>query len=309
MQELIDTLVQVPWLGFTAVVVFGLLVGSFLNVVIYRLPVMMQAQWLAEAQEINASADAQNGSIGAAAQPAAAPKALEAPEAPKKFNLITPDSTCPHCGHKIRAWENIPVISWLLLRGKCSSCKAPISPRYAFVELLTGALAGLAAWHFGGSIQLAAALALTFCLVTLTFIDLDTQLLPDIITLPLMWLGLLLNLKGVFVTIESAVIGAVAGYLILWSIYWLFKLVTGKEGMGYGDFKLLAALGAWFGWQVLPMIILLSSVVGLVAAVGLMLFKNHQRSQPIPFGPYLAGAGLLALYLRPVLAGVMGIRI
>jgi leader peptidase (prepilin peptidase) / N-methyltransferase len=302
MQSIIETLAQTPWLGFSAVVVFGLLVGSFLNVVIYRLPKMMEAQWIAEANEINASVQAQNGSVGAAVATAAQTE-------PAKFNLITPNSTCPHCGHKIRAWENIPLVSWLMLRGKCSSCKAPISARYPLIELLTGALAGLAAWHFGASIQLAAALGFTFCLVVLTFIDLDTMLLPDVITLPLLWVGLLLNLKGVFVSLESAVIGAVAGYLILWSIYWAFKLVTGKEGMGYGDFKLLAALGAWFGWQVLPMIILLSSVVGLVAAIGMMVFKNHGRVQPIPFGPYLAGAGLLALYLRPMLAGFMGITV
>ncbi len=302
MTALIDTLVQTPWLGFIAVVVFGLLVGSFLNVVIYRLPKMMEAQWIAQAQEIN-DQQAQNGSVGALDSTA------EDGAQTAKFNLMTPASACPHCGHKIRAWENIPLFSWLILGGKCSSCKAPISARYPFVEMLTGALAGLAAWHFGASPQLVAALAFSFALVALTFIDLDTQLLPDVITLPLLWLGLLLNMRGIFVSLESAVIGAVAGYLILWSIYWLFKLVTGKEGMGYGDFKLLAALGAWFGWQVLPMIILLSSVVGLVAAVGLMVFKNHQRTQAIPFGPYLAGAGLLALYLRPVLAGFMGIAV
>jgi leader peptidase (prepilin peptidase) / N-methyltransferase len=298
--ELIDVLIQNRWLAMLSVVTFGLLVGSFLNVVIYRLPKMMQAQWIAEAQEINAASQAQNGTVGANAQ---------ATEPATKFNLMTPASTCPHCGHKIHAWENVPVISWLFLGGKCSSCKAKISFRYPFVELLTGALAGLAMFHFGVSPQMIAAVLFSFALVALTFIDLDTQLLPDVITLPLLWVGLLFNYKGTFVSLESAVIGAVAGYLILWSIYWAFKLVTGKEGMGYGDFKLLAALGAWFGWQVLPMVILLSSVVGLIAAIGLMVFKNHGRTQPIPFGPYLAGAGLLALYLRPYLAGFMGIAV
>jgi leader peptidase (prepilin peptidase) / N-methyltransferase len=296
LNDLIEPFIQLPLLGWFAVTLFGLLVGSFLNVVIHRVPKMMENQWAAEATEVMQSLgklpmdeSAQVGSVT------------------EKYNLVTPASTCPHCGHKIRSWENIPVVSWLFLGGKCSSCKAPISFRYPFVELLTGALAGLAAWKFGASWQLAGALAFTFALVALTWIDLDTQLLPDSITLPLLWLGLLLNVRGTFVPLQEAVIGATLGYLVLWSIYWLFKLVTGKEGMGYGDFKLLAAIGAWFGWTVLPMVILLSSVVGLVAAVGLMLFKGHQRSQPIPFGPYLAAAGLLALYLKPVLGQWMSI--
>ena len=185
--------------------------------------------------------------------------------------------------------------------------RSKISSRYPLIELLTGVLAGIAAWYFGASIQLLAALILTFALISLTWIDLDTQLLPDNITLPLLWIGLLFNMNSTFVPLSQAVVGAVAGYLVLWSIFWAFKLATGKEGMGYGDFKLLAALGAWFGWTALPMIILLSSVVGLIAAVGLMVFKGHQRSQPIPFGPYLAGAGMLALYFRAPLANLMGI--
>jgi leader peptidase (prepilin peptidase) / N-methyltransferase len=296
LNDLIEPFIQLPLLGWFAVTLFGLLVGSFLNVVIHRVPKMMENQWAAEATEVMQSLGKlpvdESAQVGSATE---------------KYNLVTPASTCPHCGHKIRSWENIPVVSWLLLGGKCSSCKAPISFRYPFVELLTGALAGLAAWKFGASWQLAGALAFTFALVALTWIDLDTQLLPDSITLPLLWLGLLLNVRGTFVPLQEAVIGATLGYLVLWSIYWLFKLVTGKEGMGYGDFKLLAAIGAWFGWTVLPMVILLSSVVGLVAAVGLMLFKGHQRSQPIPFGPYLAAAGLLALYLKPVLGQWMSI--
>jgi leader peptidase (prepilin peptidase) / N-methyltransferase len=294
--EIIDPFIQQPLLGWIAVTLFGLLVGSFLNVVIHRVPKMMENQWTAEATEVMQSL----GKLDADAVDATSPPT-------EKYNLVTPASSCPHCGHKIRSWENIPVISWLFLGGKCSACKAPISFRYPFVELLTGALAGLAAWKFGASWQLAGALAFSFALVALTWIDLDTQLLPDSITLPLLWLGLLLNVRGTFVPLQEAVVGAALGYLVLWSIYWLFKLVTGKEGMGYGDFKLLAAIGAWFGWTVLPMVILLSSVVGLIAAVGLMLFKGHQRSQPIPFGPYLAAAGLLALYLKPVLSQWMKI--
>jgi leader peptidase (prepilin peptidase) / N-methyltransferase len=294
--EIIDPFIQQPLLGWIAVTLFGLLVGSFLNVVIHRVPKMMENQWTAEATEVMQSL----GKLDAHAVDATSPPT-------EKYNLVTPASSCPHCGHKIRSWENIPVISWLFLGGKCSACKAPISFRYPFVELLTGALAGLAAWKFGASWQLAGALAFSFALVALTWIDLDTQLLPDSITLPLLWLGLLLNVRGTFVPLQEAVVGAALGYLVLWSIYWLFKLVTGKEGMGYGDFKLLAAIGAWFGWTVLPMVILLSSVVGLIAAIGLMLFKGHQRSQPIPFGPYLAAAGLLALYLKPVLSQWMRI--
>ncbi len=294
--EIIDPFIQQPLLGWIAVTLFGLLVGSFLNVVIHRVPKMMENQWAAEATEVMQS-------LGKLDANAVGANSLST----EKYNLVTPASSCPHCGHKIRSWENIPVISWLFLGGKCSACKAPISFRYPFVELLTGALAGLAAWKFGASWQLAGALAFSFALVALTWIDLDTQLLPDSITLPLLWLGLLLNVRGTFVPLQEAVVGAALGYLVLWSIYWLFKLVTGKEGMGYGDFKLLAAIGAWFGWTVLPMVILLSSVVGLIAALGLMLFKGHHRSQPIPFGPYLAAAGLLALYLKPVLSQWMKI--
>jgi leader peptidase (prepilin peptidase) / N-methyltransferase len=294
--EIIEPFIQQPLLGWIAVTLFGLLVGSFLNVVIHRVPKMMENQWAAEATEVMQSL----GKLPADALDASAKPA-------EKYNLVTPASTCPHCGHKIRSWENIPIVSWLFLGGKCSACKAPISIRYPFIELLTGVLAGLAAWKFGASWQLAGALAFSFALVALTWIDLDTQLLPDSITLPLLWLGLLLNVRGTFVPLSEAVVGAALGYLVLWSIYWIFKIVTGKEGMGYGDFKLLAAIGAWFGWTVLPMVILLSSVVGLIAAVGLMLFKGHQRSQPIPFGPYLAAAGLLALYLKPVLSQWMKI--
>ena len=220
----------------------GLMVGSFLNVVIHRLPRMMEREW----REQCSAMDRENA-------PPAAP-----------YNLVVPRSACPSCGHMISAWENIPVISWLILRGRCAHCKTPISPRYPIVEALTGIISGYVAWHFGFGPVALAALVFTWALIALTFIDFDTQLLPDSITQPLIWLGLLLNLNGFFTGLDSALIGAVAGYLMLWSVYWLFKLVTKKEGMGYGDFKLLAAIGAWLGWQMLPLVILLSSLVGAV---------------------------------------------
>ncbi len=253
----------------------GLLVGSFLNVVIYRYPLMMEAEWEAQAAEIRG----------------------EDPPARAPFNLLRPRSRCPQCGTAIAAWHNIPVLSWLALRGRCAHCGAAISIRYPAVELLTGVLAALAVWRYGATAAGAGALLLTFFLIALTFIDLDTQLLPDDLTLPLLWLGLAFNLASVFAPISDAVIGAMAGYGILWTIYWLFKLVTGKEGMGYGDFKLLAALGAWFGWQAVPAMVLLSAVVGAGVGIALIVFRRHGRDVPIPFGPYLAGAGLLVLHL------------
>lgn len=252
----------------------GLLVGSFLNVVIYRLPIMMQREWRAQAREY-----------------------LECPpeQISERFNLLLPSSRCPHCDHQIRSWENIPLVSWLALRGKCSSCRAPISSRYPLVELACGLLSGYVAWHFGFTWQAGAMLLLTWGLVAMSMIDIDHQLLPDSLVLPLLWLGLILNGFGLFVSLESALWGAVAGYLSLWSVYWLFKLVTGKEGMGYGDFKLLAMLGAWGGWQVLPLTILLSSVVGAVLGTILLRVQRAESSTPIPFGPYLAIAGWIAL--------------
>lgn len=252
----------------------GLLVGSFLNVLIYRLPIMMQREWRAQALEY-----------------------LECPpeQISERFNLLLPSSRCPHCDHQIRSWENIPLVSWLALRGKCSSCRAPISSRYPLVELACGLLSGYVAWHFGFTWQAGAMLLLTWGLVAMSMIDIDHQLLPDSLVLPLLWLGLILNSFGLFVSLESALWGAVAGYLSLWSVYWLFKLVTGKEGMGYGDFKLLAMLGAWGGWQVLPLTILLSSVVGAVLGTILLRVQRAESSTPIPFGPYLAIAGWIAL--------------
>lgn len=256
-----------------AAVVLGLLIGSFLNVVIHRIPVMMQRE----------SDNYVAHEMG-----------KELPHT-DRFNLMVPRSRCPHCGHQITALENIPVISWLVLRGKCSACKAPISARYPAIELLTGLLSGLMVWTFGSGWMGLATLLFTYLLVAMTFIDYDTQLLPDDLTYPLLWAGLLLNLNGTFVPLADAVIGAAAGYLALWSVYWLFKLATGKEGMGYGDFKLLAALGAWLGWKALPTIILLSSVVGALVGIGLIVFAKRGRDKPIPFGPYLAAAGLIAL--------------
>jgi leader peptidase (prepilin peptidase)/N-methyltransferase len=252
---------------------FGLFIGSFINVVIYRLPVMMQRSWRQQCQEL-----------------------LEQEiEGHDKFNLATPGSRCPKCGHKISALENIPVISFLLQRGRCKHCDVKISPRYPAIELLTGIISATVAWKLGFGLPLAFALLLSWALIALTFIDFDHQLLPDDITLPFMWLGLLLSLFNVFTDMQSSIIGAVAGYLALWSVYQLFKLLTGKEGMGYGDFKLLALFGAWFGWQALPMVILLSSLVGAVVGISLILFRGRDRQLPIPFGPYLAAAGWIAM--------------
>ncbi len=253
----------------------GLCVGSFLNVVIHRLPRMMERDWQSQCAEMRG----------------------EAPSTAEKLNLATPRSRCPHCGHVISALENLPLVSFLfILRGKCSACAAPISWRYPIVETITALLSGYAIWHFGATTQGLGALFLIWALIALTFIDFDTQLLPDSITLPLLWLGLLFNLWQTYTPIETAVVGAMAGYLALWSVFWLFKLATGKEGMGYGDFKLLAALGAWLGWQMLPAIILLSSLVGAVVGIALIVIARRGRNVPIPFGPYLAAAGLIPLF-------------
>ena len=252
---------------------FGLIVGSFLNVVIHRMPKMMQRE-----------------SDNYVAQECGQPL----PHA-DRYNLMLPHSHCTACGHRITAMENIPVISYMLLRGKCSACKAPISARYPLVELLTGALSAVLIWHFGSGWTGLATLVFAYLLIAMTFIDADTQMLPDDLTFPLLWAGLLVNINGTFVPLQDAVIGAAAGYLALWGVYWAFKLATGKEGMGYGDFKLLAALGAWLGWTMLPTIILLSSLVGAVVGIGLIVFAKRGRDKPIPFGPYLAAAGIIAL--------------
>lgn len=257
----------------------GLMVGSFLNVVIYRLPKMMERDWQAQCAELSGK-----------------PEPVGAP-----FNLVLPRSACPHCQHPIGALENIPLLSYLFLRGRCAGCGAHISWRYPIVEAVTGLLSAYAAWHFGFGPAGFAALFFVWALIALTCIDFDTQLLPDAITLPLLWLGLLCNLNSTFTSLEQAVVGAVAGYLVLWSVYWLFKLATGKEGMGFGDFKLLAAIGAWLGWTLLPLVILLSSLVGAVVGIALIVLTKHGRNIPIPFGPYLAGGSLIALFWGPAL--------
>lgn len=261
-----------PGFFLASAAVLGLLVGSFLNVLVHRLPVMLERQWQNEAREV-----------------------LGMPvEAHERFDLCLPASHCPSCGHRIRAWENIPVVSYLALRGRCSACKGRISLRYPLVELACAGLSLVVAWHFGVSVQTLLALVLTWCLLALSLIDAEHQLLPDVLVLPTLWLGLVVNAFGVFVPLADALWGAVVGYLSLWSVYWLFRLVTGKEGLGYGDFKLLALLGAWGGWQVLPLTLLLSSVVGAVIGLCLLRLRKASLGATMPFGPYLAIAGWIA---------------
>ncbi|RML64578.1 prepilin peptidase [Pseudomonas syringae] len=271
---LLDLLASSPLAFVTTCCILGLIIGSFLNVVVYRLPIMMERDWKAQSREL----------LGLPAEP----------DQPV-FNLNRPHSSCPQCAHKIRPWENLPVISYLLLRGKCSQCKAPISKRYPLVELTCAVLSAYVAWHFGFGWQAAAMLVLGWGLLAMSLIDADHQLLPDSMVLPLLWLGLIVNAFGLLTSLNDALWGAVAGYLALWSVFWLFKLVTGKEGMGYGDFKLLAMLGAWGGWQILPLTILLSSLVGAVLGVIMMRVRRVESGTPIPFGPYLAIAGWIAL--------------
>ena len=270
---MIDWLLDPP-VATAAAAVLGLLVGSFLNVVIHRLPRMLERDWAAQCAELRGE---------------------PVPE-PPAYNLVVPRSACPSCGHAISAIENVPVLSWLALRGRCASCGTRISARYPAVELVAATLGAIAIWHFGPTWTGLAACGLLWTLLALTFIDFDTQYLPDDITLPLIWAGLVANLFGLFVTLREAVIGAIAGYLALWSVYWAFKLVRGKEGMGYGDFKLLAALGAWLGWKVLPAIVLVSSAVGAIVGIALIVVVRRDRHQPMPFGPYLAIAGAIALF-------------
>ena len=283
-------------IAFTAVAaIFSLMVGSFLNVVIYRLPVMLENAWRAELNDYVAQGDAPTAS-NIAERSTTTGHELPGEQNSKAFNLSTPRSRCPECDHPIGALENIPVFSYLALKGKCKACRAPISWRYPAIEALTALLCSFIAWQmFANPVAAVAAITLTWTLIALTWIDYDTYLLPDNITLPLVWAGLIVNYFGLFTTLESALWGAVAGYLILWSVFWLFKFVTGKEGMGYGDFKLLAALGAWLGWEMLPAIILLSSLVGATIGIAMIAFANHEKSKPIPFGPYLAIAGWIAL--------------
>ncbi len=260
----------------TVIALLGLLIGSFLNVVIYRLPIIMERTWSQQCRELLEIEPADAGSE-------------------RPFNLVWPASSCPSCGHRIRAIENVPVVSYLFLKGRCAACSAGIPARYPLIELTTAIASVVTALHFGFSLQAAAALGFTWAIIPLCVIDYDRQLLPDNITLPLLWAGLALSLWGVFVDSQASIIGALAGYLSLWGIYHLFKLATGKEGMGYGDFKLLAAIGAWVGWQALPVVILFSSIVGAATGILLILLKGRERSQPIPFGPFLACAGWITL--------------
>lgn len=269
----LELLATSPPVFISVIFLLGLLVGSFLNVVIHRLPLMMRAEWQQQCHDYI-------GSILPEATP---------------VTLSKPRSRCPQCSHVISALENIPVVSYLFLKGRCRACQTPISLRYPAIEILTAVMSAIVAWHFGVSWASVGALLLTWALIALTFIDVDEQLLPDNITLPLIWLGLFFNLFHHFANLQDAVIGAIAGYLALWLVFHLFRLVTGKEGMGFGDFKLLALLGAWLGWQFLPVIILLSSLVGAVVGISLIVLRLHQRANPIPFGPYLAAAGWLAL--------------
>ena len=270
---IVELLQASPALFITVITILGLLVGSFLNVVIYRLPIMMQREWRKQCDELNG--------IEIKTEPA--------------FTLSNPRSRCPKCNHEITALENIPILSYLILAGKCRGCKTTISVRYPLIEALTGLLSGIVAWHFGFDWTCLGALLLTWSLIALSFIDIDHQLLPDSITLPLMWLGIIFSFFTVYTDLHTSVIGAIAGYLSLWLVFHAFKIVTGKEGMGYGDFKLLAALGAWLGWTLLPTIVLLSSLVGAIVGISLIVFRKHQRDIPIPFGPYLAAAGWIAL--------------
>jgi len=283
-----------PYVAWTFGVWLALCVGSFLNVVIYRLPIMMERESRALAKQIAAEPDTETTAYT---------------EGTDAFNLMVPRSRCPKCGQGISAWQNIPVISWLVMRGKCGGCSTPIAMRYPLVEALTALLSALILWQFGFTWLGLACLIATWMLISMAFIDADTMLLPDQLTLPLLWLGLIVNSTGAGITsLSSAVWGAVIGYLVLWSIYWLFKLLTGKEGMGYGDFKLLAALGAWLGWQALPAIVLLSSVAGVLYAIAAGLFAKRERDNPIPFGPYLALAGWVCLLQRDNLLAMYGFQ-
>jgi leader peptidase (prepilin peptidase)/N-methyltransferase len=275
--EMLQTLESTPVFFYTIVVVLGLVIGSFLNVVIHRLPVVLKNNWSRQCRELLEPDHDEND---ATKQP---------------YNLLRPGSHCPACGHRIRAIENIPVVSYIFLKGRCAACHSRIPPRYPIIEIATAILSVFAALHFGYTLQTAAALAFTWMIIPLCVIDYDEQLLPDCITLPLLWAGLALSLADIFIDSQTSIIGAMSGYLCLWGIYHLFKLATGKEGMGYGDFKLLAAIGAWVGWQALPVVILLSSVVGAITGILLIAVKGRQRSQPIPFGPFLASAGWITL--------------
>lgn len=281
---------QSPWLFIALSFIFAATIGSFLNVVIHRFPVMMKREWQ---QECNQYLQEYHEDIVKKIGIEQLNKPID--DFPEKYNLVVPGSACPKCKTSIKPWHNLPVLGWLMLKGKCAACHVPISARYPIIEFITGLLIATLAWHFGPSWQFVFASILTFVLVALTGIDLDEMLLPDQMTLPLLWLGLIINLNHTFASPTDAIIGAAAGYLSLWSIFWLFKILTGKEGMGYGDFKLLAVFGAWLGWQMLPLVILLSSLVGAVVGITMIVSKRLKQGNPIPFGPYIAAAGWIAL--------------
>ena len=326
--ELFEILADTPWLLTGSVFVLSLLVGSFLNVVIHRLPIMLDRQWRAQAEEMLRPESSAPPPTADSLEPRSdlpptadsleprsdLPPTADSPPPPApppaRYNLVTPRYTCPHCNAGIKAHQNIPVLSYLLLGGKCANCGAPISLRYPIVELATAVLSAAVVWHFGWHWQTVAALCFTWALVALTMIDLDHQVLPDVITLPLLWLGLLLSLAWhpglappIPVDPRSAIIGGATGYLSLWLVYWAFKLATGKDGMGYGDFKLFGAFGAWMGWQMLPLIILLSAFAGAVVGIALIVLRGRDRNVPMPFGPYLAAAGWIALMWGPQMVG------
>ncbi len=290
--QVVDFLATSPAIVLTLAGLLGLIAGSFLNVVVHRLPKMMEREWRSQCAEI----------LDSEAKP----------EPQQAYNLVVPRSRCPECDHPITALENVPVLSYVALRGRCSDCGWRIPLRYPLIELLTGLLSVLVVWRFGVTIGAAGALLLTWALIALSAIDFDTQYLPDSITLPFLWLGLAFNVPGIYTTTQSSVIGAIAGYLALWSVYHLFRLVTGKEGMGYGDFKLLALFGAWLGWTAVPLIVLLSSFVGAVIGIALIGLRGHDKNIPIPFGPYLAIAGWIALMwgdqLLDAYLGVSGLK-
>lgn len=289
MSEFISILSQNLWLFSVISFIFAAVIGSFLNVVIHRFPVMLKREWQ---QECNQYLNEYHEKLIAPIS-----KQLNNPldEYPDKYNLVVPASACPKCKTNIKPWHNLPIVGWLMLKGKCAACGTGISARYPIIELLTGLAVAMLAYHFGPGWEFIFATILTFVLIALTGIDLDEMLLPDQLTLPLLWLGLLINLNSTFASPADAIIGAAAGYLSLWSVFWAFKLLTGKEGMGYGDFKLLAVFGAWFGWQMLPLIILLSSLVGAVVGIALIVTKKINKTNPIPFGPYIAAAGWIAM--------------
>src|SRR5262249_12321201 len=286
----------------TVAVLLGLMVGSFLNVVIHRMPIVLGREWRSQALDvIEEWAQREDAPESLRRCVTALAEARKLSAAAPRYNIVVPRSACPTSGHAIGALENIPVLSWIWLSGRCKGCGTRIRARYPLVEALTGLISGYVAWHFGFSWATLGALLFCWILLAATFVDFDTQLLPDNLTLPLLWTGLLFNMGGLFTPLSSAVVGAIAGYLSLWSVYWAFKLATGKEGMGYGDFKLLAAIGAWLGWKMLPAVILLSSAVGALIGIALIVLARHGRHVPIPFGPYLASAGVLALFWGDVI--------